>query len=64
MTSEQKTNAYLARRLAKVEDNQKEFKPLIDKMVSLMERVNKRLDLNERDHTAILRHLGILEPEE
>lgn len=64
MTSDHKTTAYLARRVGKVEDNQEQFRPLIEKMLRLMEKVDARLDLNERDHTAILSHLGILEPEE
>ena len=64
MTSDQKTSAYLARRVGKVEDNQQMFKPLIERMLELMEKVDKRLELNERDHTAILNHLGILEPGE
>lgn len=64
MTSDHKTTAYLARRVSKVEENQAYFKPLVERMVELMEKVDKRLDLNERDHTAILNHLGILEPEE
>ena len=64
MTSDQKTSAYLARRVGKVEENQAYFRPLVERMLELMEKVDKRLELNERDHTAILNHLGILEPEE
>ena len=63
MTSDQKTNAYLARRVSKVEDNQETFKPMIDRMLELLDKLDKRLELNERDHHAILSHLGIQEPE-
>lgn len=38
MTSDQKTNAYLARRVGKVEENQAKFKAVLKHMNGLMER--------------------------
>lgn len=48
MTSDQKTNAYLARRVGKVEENQAYFKPMVENMHSLMVRVEELQLENQR----------------
>lgn len=59
MTSDHKTTAYLARRVAKVEELQIENQELARIAMETLTCMKAHLSRNEEDHKRILKHLGI-----